>query len=241
MPFTSYFASDFTGATDPSLAPIPFTSVTVTGANTLAYTSSGGVSGGPGASVLFAGTTGVAYGQGLLSQTITPGAGLLRATFSVNFSVLPFAGLSGNSMVMARAENGTNQVLLIQLFKSGTSTAVFRAVDVEHAITVTGSTNISASTYYNVRADMMTNGGAESLTLYVDGVQEAKATSLGALTRTVDRVSFCSVSTSTVPAAGAAFVMDNVSLSYGMLPGPPGRPLGASSVSNAARFPGTFF
>jgi len=206
----TFFSTMFSGATNPGLTPIPFTSKTETSGNTIRYDALGGLSSSPAALVSFAGTSADCYGQYDLGSQVPTYGKIFTFIFNVKFVILPYVGLSSQSISLFRV-TGTDGILAnVQLFKPAAGTPKLRISDAEHSTNTNGTTTLAAATWYEVKLVLDATPGSESLTLYLDGAQEAQKTGTGAFTRRVGSLLFGGMTGSGVPVLGVNWYIDTI-------------------------------
>jgi len=239
------FSTDFIGATDPDLFPNPFDTVTETSGNLVTYVATGGRASTPGMRVDMAGTSADSYGTVNQGWTVDPAGKVLRAAVDVNFGIIPFAGISGSAITLIRLTSPGSGVLMnVQLFKPATGTARFRVNTVETVVNQAGSTNIAASTWYNVAGEIdNTDPGNAKVRIYVDNVLEGETTGVATFTRVVGRVLIGGITGSGVPVAGVNWNIDNAAciVSRGAIGPPQSAPMYSRLGNTQFGIPGVMF
>lgn len=233
------FSTDFVGATDPGLIPVPFTSTTETSSNTVRYNATTGRDAGPGMLITFAGTSAVANAEFDFPGATYAYNSTFTLQFDINFNILPFIGLTGPSISIARMGGSDGVLCSIVLVKTGGATPVLRITDNEHSTTTNGTTVLAGSTWYTVKLVLDGTAGAETLTLYIDGVQEAQKAVSATFTRRFGYIIAGFNTGSGTPVLGTNVSYDNISLTVSRAFNPP--PGGNPAAYRMGRPPfGTF-
>ena len=206
----TFFSTTFSGATNPGLTPIPFTSTTETSSNTIRYDATGGISSSPAAKVSFAGTSADSYGQYDLGSQVPTSGKIFTFIFNINFGILPYVGLSNQNISLLRVTGDDGMLVNVQLYKPAAGTPKLRISDAEHSTNTNGSTTLAASTWYEIKLVLDATPGSESLTLYLNGTQEAQKTGTGAFSRRIGSLWFGAVTGSGVPVLGVNWDIDTI-------------------------------
>jgi len=218
---TTVFTTGFTGATDPGLVPNPFTATVETSGNTCRYGAAVGKSAGPGMRIDFAGTSADAYG-GIEDQwSLYPANKIITLNMSVNFGILPFSGTTG-TLALARLTAAAGQSINIRFHKPNSASNRFQLFDGEHNFSVTGTTAVAASTWYDLSLVLDATVGSESVKLYLNGVLEAQnGAAPGTYTRSMTRLRYGGMSVTGVPVALVNMSMDDLSMTIARTVLPP--------------------
>lgn len=210
----SVFFTDFTGASDPSLVPIPFDSVVEGAGCDCLYDATNGIAGGPCERSLILATGADAYGIRALSEDIALANRKIRLTLAQwKCDVVPFAGISGSRSGLLRLRNPTpTNLCTLELVKVDTTNARFRVRYDPGASTADGTTNIVAATNYKIAMEYDGRAGLETLTLFVNDLQEAQITGLGASVESVHDLLCGAIAITGIPAVTINYYSDNINL-----------------------------